>query len=80
MLNNIGITRMVTGVETALLTVDDNALKRIQSKQITPEELNELFSEADQFAVELLDNDYPHRVDIWNDNADNEVIHFEDIT
>jgi len=65
----IELHRMVNGFESSTVNVDDETLERIKNKDITREELNDLFDEGRCSPVEPLDNDYPHSVYVVNSST-----------
>ena len=62
MCNRIEIRRMVVGVESCLVDVDDDVLKTITDKTITREELADLMWDAPYYDVDVHEGEEPHSV------------------
>lgn len=75
----IELHRMITGVESKTMIVDDEVYDRIKSKTITRDELNELMEISEgTWDVDIHANEYPHSVYVPKQGDHPEVYTFED--
>lgn len=73
----IEIRRMVMGVDSVCIDVDDETLERIKNKTITRSELNVLMDDAGELYTEAYDVEYPHAVAIINKGKHPQVLDYE---
>ena len=58
----IEIRRMVTGVESCTVNVDDDTLKTILNKTVTREELADLMWDGSEITIDAHEHEEPHSV------------------